>query len=94
MGAGATAGGVGPPGRGGGSSPRTGRGCSHLAAAAFPCRALQLEGRRGHMQAHVSLARAPPAPAPMQFEGNEALLERIMVLDDVDAVYTTVAGLD
>ncbi|KAL4433067.1 hypothetical protein ABPG77_006494 [Micractinium sp. CCAP 211/92] len=29
-----------------------------------------------------------------QFEGNEALLERLLAVDDVDAVYTTVAGLD
>ncbi|EFN55164.1 hypothetical protein CHLNCDRAFT_52504 [Chlorella variabilis] len=29
-----------------------------------------------------------------QFEGNEALLERLLAVDDVDAVYTTVAGLE
>lgn len=29
-----------------------------------------------------------------QFEGNEALLERLLAVDDVDAVYSTVAGLD
>eukprot|EP00887_Chlorella_sp_A99_P005047 scaffold4.g5047.t1 len=29
-----------------------------------------------------------------QFEGNEALLERLLSLDDVDAVYSTVAGLE
>ncbi|PSC70937.1 putative transcriptional regulatory protein [Micractinium conductrix] len=28
------------------------------------------------------------------FEGNEALLERLLAVDDVDAVYTTVAGLE
>lgn len=29
-----------------------------------------------------------------QFEGNEALLERLLAVDDVDAVYSTVAGLE
>ena len=28
------------------------------------------------------------------FEANEALLERLLAVDDVDAVYTTVAGMD
>lgn len=28
------------------------------------------------------------------FEANEALLERLLAVDDVDAVYTTVAGLE
>jgi transcriptional/translational regulatory protein YebC/TACO1 len=29
-----------------------------------------------------------------QFEANEALLERLLAVDDVDAVYSTVAGLE
>lgn len=28
------------------------------------------------------------------FEANEALLERLLAVDDVDAVYSTVAGLE
>ena len=28
------------------------------------------------------------------FDANEALLERLLAVDDVDAVYTTVAGLE
>lgn len=36
----------------------------------------------------------PPVPATHTTQANEALLERLLAVDDVDAVYSTVAGLE
>ena len=49
-------------------------------------------------QQHSGLAWLPLAPvedlSDEVFEANEAMMERLLAVDDVDAVYSTCAGLE
>lgn len=79
---------------------------SRLAGCGAACTHLRVspaqEGRRCYCTPIGPLIPHPSFPAITTsqevdddaFEANEALLERLLAVDDVDAVYTTVAGLE